>query len=145
MAERYPEAGAAVRAFRDREGLTNAELAMWAGVKLTSLQHYTTGERYPCDKLAELCGIPQKGGKSIPQEKARRCPKVGQRGNVFAVTIGTVEDWKHGHVSSQKIALPCVCESINAQGIVCLAFETKGGIIHECFPVGDAALDVEWR
>ena len=71
--------------------------------------------------------------------------EVGKRAMVHPFSFGAREERTGGGVTTVRVAMPCVCESINEQGIACLAFTTNGGIIRECFKLGDPALDVRWK
>lgn len=70
---------------------------------------------------------------------------VGKRATVLPVIIGRFEERTKGGITTVRKPMPCVCESINEQGVACLAFTTRGGIIRECFRLGDPALDVRWE
>lgn len=70
---------------------------------------------------------------------------VGKRAMVLSATLGRREWREGGGLMVTRVPLPCTCISINEQGIACLLFETQGGFIHECFKLGDPALNVRWE
>lgn len=81
----------------------------------------------------------------VPAFRTARGIGVGKYATVYPATFGSGLDKMAMKFPTERKALPCICESINEQGIACLAFDIPGGVLRECFRVDDSAVQVTWR
>lgn len=144
---RFAEIGQMLRAERMRQDLSQQKFADKYHVSKDIVTYAECGYTYPPDVLADLLGI-EHGNTRRKREEA--APKrsdigVGKRAKVCAVTFGEELQQAGSKWLSVQVPQPCVCESINRNGVAVLRFDVRGKTLYECFRLEDPALLVEWR